>query len=82
MIDRAATLEQFCDAVVAGDIGGDRDRIQLLGRLVEPLDIARRNDDVGAFALGHFRGRKTNTGGTTDDDDFLACKQHADFLKA
>ena len=76
MIDRAATPKQFCDAVIAGDVGRDRDRVQLLGRLVEPLDVAGRNDDVGAFALRHFRGRKTNAGRTTDDDDFLACKQH------
>ena len=76
MIDRPATLEQFCNAVIAGDVSWNRDRIQLLGRLVEPLDIARRKDDFGTFPLRHLGGRKTNAGGTTDDDDFLACKQH------
>ena len=81
MIDGAATPEQFCDAVVAGDVGGDRNRVQLLRGLVEPLDIAGRNDDVSAFALRHFRGRKTNARGATDDDDFLASKQHVVSLR-
>ena len=44
---------------------------------VEPLGVARGNDDVGAFALGHSAVDKTDAGGATDDDDFLACKQHA-----
>ena len=77
MIDRAAGAEQICHAVIAGDIGGDRDRVELFRDRIEALDVARRDDDVGAFALGHFRGRKTNAGGATDHHDFLACKQHA-----
>ena len=81
MIDRTAGAKQFCDAFIAGDIGRDRDRVELFRDLVEALDIPGRNDDIGAFALGHFRGRKTDAGGTTDDDDFLACKQHALSLR-
>ena len=61
MIDRTTISEQLCDAVVVGDIGRDRDGIELFGNRIEALDVARCNDDVGALPFCQFRGRKADT---------------------
>ena len=74
-------LEQIGDALVVGDVGRDRDRVQPLRDRVEPGGIARGDDDIGAFALGQFRGGEANAGRTADDHDFLACKLHAVSLE-
>jgi hypothetical protein len=48
--------------LVVGDVGRDRDRVQPLRDRIEPRRVARGNDDVGAFALGEFRGGKADAG--------------------
>jgi len=53
VIDRAATAEQVCDAVVVGHIRWNRDRIQLFRDRIQPRDIARGNDDGGPFRLAN-----------------------------
>ena len=62
MVDRTATAEQFGDAVVAGDVGRNRDGVQFGCDRIQPVDIAGGDDDIGAFPLGEFGGRQTDTG--------------------
>src|SRR6267142_2546424 len=38
--------------------------------------LRKPDTSVSDLALRHLGGRKTKAGGTTNDDDFLACKQH------
>jgi hypothetical protein len=77
MVDRTAAPEQALDALVAGDVGRHRDRIQLVCRGGKAFRIPGSDDDLGAFALGHFGGGETNARRAADDHDFLAFKQHA-----
>jgi hypothetical protein len=77
MIDRAATAEEIVDAFVAGDIGRDRDGVQPGCDRIQAVNVAGRNNNIGPFPLGEFGGRKTDTGGASNDDDFLACKHDA-----
>src|SRR5438445_15466 len=60
MIDRAGSVEQVCDALIAGDIGRDRDCVQALRRSIQTLHISRGDDDIGTFASCQFGGRKPN----------------------
>jgi len=57
MIDRPAAAKEFFDAFIAGDVRGDCDRVQFFRNLVQPLDVAGRYNDIGAFSFRHFGGR-------------------------
>ena len=62
MIDRAATAEQIGNAVIAGDVGRDSYGVELGRDRIQPLDVSGGDDDIGAFPLGEFGGRKTDAG--------------------
>jgi hypothetical protein len=72
VVDRTAIAEQLGDAVVAGDVSGNCDRVQPFGDRIEALNIARGDDDIGAFALGHFGGGQADPRRAADHHDFLA----------
>jgi ABC-type glutathione transport system ATPase component len=82
MIDRAASAEQLSNTFIAGDISRDCNRVQPARGSIEPFDVPGGNNDVGTLSLGDFCSRETDTGRTTDDDDFLSSKQHMFFLGA
>jgi hypothetical protein len=76
MIDPPAFAEQIRDALVAGDVGRNRGRVQFFRGSVQTLYTARGNDDLGAFTFRQFGSRKPDAGRSAHDDDFLICEQH------
>ena len=62
VVDGPAFAEKIDDAFIAGNIGRDVCRTDIVGRSLQTLSIARRDHHVGALLPGKFRGRKTDTG--------------------
>jgi hypothetical protein len=77
MIDRTAFSKQAIDALVAGDVGRDRGRTEFAGDRIQPIEVARGDDDFSPLAAGEFGGRKTDTGRPSDNHDLLARKHDA-----
>jgi len=76
MIDRPAFAEKIGDAFIAGDVGRDVCRTDLVGSSLQTLSIARGDHNVCALLPDKLRGRKTDAGRTSDDNNFLSGKRH------
>jgi len=80
MIDRTRVAEKACDTVVVGDIGWDRDCVQLFGHGAKPRSVARGDDNIGSLPLCHFSGREADAGRTADHNNLLALERHVSSL--
>ena len=62
MVDGPAFPEKAGNAFIAGDIGRNACRADLVGSRLQALGIARSDHDLGALVPGKLGSGKTNAG--------------------